>query len=625
MFAEFHFLRPYWFLALIPLALLLWISYHAYRNDSGWQNVCDERLLPHLLMIHRSASQGWWVGLLGLGWLIAILALAGPTWTKQTQPVYSMQKGQVIVLDLSRSMGAADLKPTRLVRARFKVADILARSQEGQTGLVVFAGDAFVVSPLTQDATTISALLSALDPSIMPVQGSRADRGLLKAAELLQQAGFERGEILLVADGINGEPALAKARELGSEGFRVSVLAVGTQAGAPIPLPERGFLKDPSGNIVIPRTNLEALESLSREGGGRFALLSHDNSDLERLLVEPTHTLTEEVQGTDQETVVWREAGPWLVVGLLPLAALAFRRGWLLILLVLIMPHPSWALSWNDLWQRRDQQVNQALQQGDFERAANLATNPMQHGIAAYRQGRYDQAAAAFAQASGANAHYNRGNALARLNRFEEALTAYDAALAEKPNMPDAKANRDLVEELLRQQRQQAQEKNKDLNQNGQQAQDKDSSQNSQQENTAQQQQQPGQDQGNKNNPAQTKNNTQQASTNSQPSKNNQQSSEDAQKSPTAPQTSSDNSKKNPPQTANQPEQQMPEPRDARQNDALAQRESEADLTRAEGQQMMEQWLRRIPDDPGGLLRRKFLYQYQRRSEQAISRSEEAW
>jgi Ca-activated chloride channel family protein len=613
MFADFHFLRPYWFLALIPLTLLLWVSYQAYRNDSGWQNVCDRRLLPYLLMIHRSAGQGWWVRLLGLGWLMAILALAGPTWSQQTQPVYSMQKGRMIVLDLSRSMNAADVTPTRLARARFKVADILARSQEGQTGLVVFAGDAFMVSPLTQDAATITALLPALDPTIMPVQGSRADLGLRKAAELLQQAGFKQGQILLVADGTNGEPALSTVRQLRGEGFRISVLAVGSQAGAPIPLPEGGFLKDANGDIVIPRTDLEAMESLSREGGGRYALLSSDNSDLEWLLTNPAHSLAEEVQGTDQETVVWQEVGPWLVLGLLPLAALAFRRGWLLILLVLIMPHPSWALNWGDLWQRRDQQVDRALQQGDFDRAATLATDPMQRGIAAYRQGRYDQAAAAFAQAPGANAHYNRGNALARINRFEEALAAYDAALAENPAMQDAKANRDLVEELLRQQRQQVQQK--------------DSAQDGQQKNASQQQQgQQGNQQGQtqaQSNPSQTQKKTQQASADPQTSNNGQQSAEADQQPSSNSQTSSDASKKKTDQATNQPQQQTAESGDTRQNDVLTQ--TEQDLTQTEGQQMLEQWLRRIPDDPGGLLREKFLYQYQRRSAQGSDQSGEAW
>lgn len=612
MFAEFHFLRPYWFLALIPLALLLWMSYQAYRNDSGWQNVCDRRLLPYLLMIHRSASQVWWVGLLGLGWLVTILALAGPTWSKQTQPVFSMQKAQMIVLDLSRSMGAADLKPTRLMRARFKVADILAHSQEGQTGLVVFAGDAFVVSPLTQDAATITALLPALDPAIMPVQGSRADLGLRKAAELLQQAGFKQGEILLVADGINGESTLTTARQLRNEGFRVSVLAVGTQEGAPIPVTEGGFLKDSNGNIVIPRADFEAMESLSREGGGRYALLSNDNSDLDWLLMKPVPTLAEEVQGTDQETVVWREFGPWLVVGLLPMAALAFRRGWLLILPVFVMPHPSWALSWDDLWQRRDQQVDQALRQGDFDRAANLATDPMQRGIAAYRQGRYDQAASAFAQASGANAYYNRGNALARLNRFEEALAAYNAALAEDRDMQDAKANRDLVKELLRQRRQQTQQQ--------------DSNKDSAQENNSRKQQvqqakQQDQEQA-QSKPLQTKNDTQQASIDPH----NQNPSEATQKPSSESQSSLDASQQKPHQAANQPEQQTIKPKESQQNGTLAQSESDKDLTQAEGQQMMEQWLRRIPDDPGGLLRRKFLYQYQRRNEQGrVDQSEKAW
>lgn len=603
MLAELHFLRPYWLLALFPLGALLWWSYRAQADDSGWQRVCDARFLPYLLRSRQSSGHRLWLGFLGLGWLLTVLALAGPSWSKQPQPVYSAQNARVIVLDLSRSMLAADLEPTRLTRARFKIADILARSGEGQTGLVVFAGDAFVVSPLTQDAATISALLSALDPSIMPVQGSRVDLGLNKAVELLQQAGFKQGEILVVADGINGESAFAAARRVGAEGFRVAVLAVGTPEGAPIPLPEGGFLKDAAGDIVVPRLQPEIMQRLAAAGGGRYAAYSVDSGDLDWLLQNPGAAFADNLKSTDQQATQWREQGPWLVLVLVPLAALAFRQGWVLLLLLLIMPPPGWALSWADLWQRRDQQVAEALRRGDFNRAALLAQDPMQRGIAHYRRGDYGKAAQAFAQASSADAHYNRGNALAHLNRFEEALAAYDAALAQQPDMEDAKANRALIEALLRQQPP---------------PNNSDSSQSSQREQADPQAE---------NNPQRGQ---QSAPKQSAEQRERQAAQGGSLDSPPSTQPEDDPSSQAGEKNLTQKQAAEPQtPGAGPQDGAEAQTQGQARLEEddrqdAQQQQAMEQWLRRIPDDPGGLLRRKFLYQYQRRNQQNTA-TEEVW
>ena len=179
----FHFLQPLWLLAVLPMLALLWGLARPGRADNPWRRIVDAQLLP-LLMAGRTGSAGrgalW---LLAAGWLIAVLALANPAWERQPRPVFQTTAARVIVLDLSRSMTAPDLQPSRLARARYKVEDMLNRMGEGQTGLVVFAGDAFTVSPLTRDVNTIRALLKALDTGIMPAQGSRADLGLLKADE----------------------------------------------------------------------------------------------------------------------------------------------------------------------------------------------------------------------------------------------------------------------------------------------------------------------------------------------------------------------------------------------------------------------------------------------------------
>ena len=190
MLETFHFLQPDWFYMLIPLAGILFFLMKPGRSASNpWLKVIDKDLMPWLRVKSSGRNSRYFVWLLALGWIISVIALANPVWEKLPQPVFQTDQARVIVLDLSLSMNTTDLKPARIERARFKISDILAQQQEGVIGLVVFAGDAFVVSPLTRDGETIAAQLQALKPGIMPVQGSRADLGLLKAGELLKQAG----------------------------------------------------------------------------------------------------------------------------------------------------------------------------------------------------------------------------------------------------------------------------------------------------------------------------------------------------------------------------------------------------------------------------------------------------
>ena len=180
--ADFHFIRPFWLLALLP-TLGLWIWLRRRKLSQGvWHTVCDAELLPYLLQdSHAKQSQGR----LALGaclTFLAIVALAGPTWQRIPMPVFRNASAWVIVLDLSASMDAEDIKPNRLTLARYKIADILKQRKDGQTALIVYAGDAFTVTPLTDDTETIANQLSALNTDIMPEAGSNSAQALAKAA-----------------------------------------------------------------------------------------------------------------------------------------------------------------------------------------------------------------------------------------------------------------------------------------------------------------------------------------------------------------------------------------------------------------------------------------------------------
>jgi Ca-activated chloride channel family protein len=471
---------------------------------------------------------------------------------------------------------------------------------------VVFAGNAFVVTPLTSDVETIRALLSPLEPALMPSQGSRVDLGLQKAGHLLRQAGLRRGDILLVTDGYDGQRALDAAAELQQQGYRVSVLGVGTDAGAPIPVSGGGFLRDSRGEIVIPSLDQSALQALAAAGDGGYATISNSDADIKRLLITSAPGLDEVVASNDHSTDVWRSNGSVIILMLLPLAALAFRRGWLLMALVTIsatisMPQPAMAIGWEDLWLRADQQAARALQAGDPDQAARLATDPALRGTAAYQAGDYEQAVDAFTGSSGIDADYNQGNALAKLERYEEAIAAYDRALATRPGMADAEHNKAEVERLLEKEQQKEEKSQKDQK--------------------GQKDKQGQQDQKDREDEAGEQGADQQSSTDGgeQDASAAEQGEQQEEAAGEQQQSADEEGAEAEQQSAQQDGEDGKEPGEQPAETA------EANPLDSEEKQAAEQWLRRIPDDPGGLLRRKFLYQYRQQAQGADADDQQAW
>lgn len=325
----FHFIRPYWFLAIIPMAIMLWTLRKHLTAGDNWQKVIDKHLLPHLLLSNSKSRNYWPLYLISLIWFIAIFSMAGPTWSKKPQPVYRSQVAKLILLDLSPSMLAQDLKPSRIARARYKIMDILKGYPEGQTGMAVFSSEAYTVSPLTNDTRTIAAMVPVLSPKIMPAIGINMGTGLKKAEKLLQQANAKTGTIILITDSIPSAATFAEARKIHRAGYKISVLAVGTKAGAPIPNANGGFITQ-QGKTYIAKLNIKALEKLARVGGGRFSSFSNSDKDI-TYLMQPSlaeHSLAK-AKKTDANTDLWKDQGRWFLLLLLPLMLLLFRRGWL--------------------------------------------------------------------------------------------------------------------------------------------------------------------------------------------------------------------------------------------------------------------------------------------------------
>ncbi len=453
--SEFHFLRPAWFLALVPALVLLGLLWRRRGPAANWQGIVSPALLPHLLLETEMTLRRLPLLALGLGWLLAVTALAGPTWERQPQPVYSAPADRVIVLDMSPSMGATDLRPDRLTRARLSIRNFLSQVQEGRTALVVFGAEQHVVTPLTDDVATIEALLPALTPDILPAPGDFGGGALRTAGELLQRVGSQRGEVLLFSDGVD-DPAdsLEAIQELRSRGTGISVVGVGTVNGAPLPGTAGGFETAPGGGVRLARLDESSLAALASAGGGRYLRLGEGavtallDQAVDR---DPAHAVAGQ-QGLQR----WVEKGPWLMLPLLLIAAVGFRRGWLAVLVVLLVPPHVQAFDWTDLWQRPDQQASRLLEQGEAAAAAERFVDSQWRAMARYQAGDYAAAAEEF-DGENADSRYNRGNALARAGRLQEALAAYDQALQKQPGHKDARFNRELVEELMRQQEQSSQ------------------------------------------------------------------------------------------------------------------------------------------------------------------------
>ncbi|WP_020483986.1 vWA domain-containing protein [Methylomonas sp. MK1] len=594
-FADFHFLRPWWLLAVLPAALFLILLVRHRHGRGNWSEVCDAELLPFILQDKPlQQSRG---NLFGAGFaaLLTIVALAGPTWQRLPGPAFRNDAALVIALDLSKSMDAADIKPSRIGKARYKIADLLKQRKDGQTALLVYGGDAFTVTPLTNDTATIDSQLAALTTDIMPSPGSNTGVALNAAVALLRQAGLVKGHILLVTDGADADVAEQAEHWLGD--YRLSVLAMGTPEGAPIQLQGAGFLKDSNGAIVVAKLDEAALSTLAQHGRGIYQPVTANDADVENLgrLFNSADTGGENL---DSNLLLqqWDEKGPWLLLLVLPWAALQFRKGLLLALLCLLpLPKNSYALDWQSLWQTPDQRAKQAFEQQQYQQAAEQFDNPDWRAAAQYKAGQYQEAAETLKNTQSAEGHYNRGNALAKAGQLQEAVQAYQQALQLDPKHQDAKYNKELVEKKLKEQEQQNQQ---DQNQQDEQKQDKQKSSDQQQK---QQQQDGKSDQDDKDSQQEQK-------------------PQDQQKAD-AKQDAEQNKAKEDQQSEAEAKQQA-EPQPPKQEPTDQEKAAQA-TEKNETERANEQLLKRIPDEPTGLLKRKFKYQYGQRNR--ANQSGPAW
>lgn len=576
-----HFIRPDWLWALLLLPAALLGAWYRRRRRGDWRSAVDAHLLPHLLVGGGRRGIGGWLALLA-GLLLAVLALAGPSWRQVEQPLWESKTPLVVVLDLSSRTGAADLPPSRLLQVRAKLAMLLRERRGGGVALVAYADEPFTVAPLTDDAANVALFLDALAPDIMPVDGQRADRALEWAGDLLHQASAREGVILLVSDHADAA-AQAEAARLRAAGHRVSAMGLGTPVGA--------AYQDREGRIGQARLDEGSLRALAAAGGGNYARLSANDADLQLLgVLRPQAADGERPgRGTDR---TWQDEGYWLLPPLMLVALLAFRRrrqalAAVVLCLWLPLALPAQAAENGGWWQRADQRDHQRLAEG----------------VEAYRKGDFATAQRRFEGIDNEQGWYNLGNALARQGRYDEAIAAYDRALEQRPDMADAKANRAAVDAARRRQPPP-----------GQQGGGKQDKPDTQQGKPAPGQQSPGQ--------------SQDGRSQDSPSQQGQSPSQQKDAQPPQPgqgQPSADARQKGPQAEDAQGQQQADQAQRERMAEAMrrqqggdgdpAERAAQAAMSpqERERRQAIEAWMQRVPDEPGDLLKAKFQLEYERR------------
>ena len=612
--SQFHFLRPIWLVGILSLPFIWWLLVKRQRAGSEWSKVIAPELLVHLTP-QDSNNEGQKQNRLA-PWLVIVtvflmsVSMAGPSWQKLPAPVSQIEDNMVVILDLSISMFATDQKPNRLVKAKQKLRDLLKLRTEGNTALVAFSGDAHVVTPLTDDVRTITANLPALEPGLLPVIGSRPDLAVDESIALLQQAGATNGRIVLITDGVANHQTERIEDSLKKTPYALSVLGIGTQLGGPINFNNQ-LMKDNNGSVIIPKVDFNELRTLAQNNGGVFAKSRLDDQDLKILDIEGTalKQSIEEAQKDDASRTfdIWDDAGVYLVWLILPLCLIAHRQGALLLLLIALVPLKDLRAEepeqkdrslWSKLWQTNDQYAQQQMDQGNIESAAAFFDATDRKGFAQFRSGNFEAAAQSYSQSENAEAKYNEGNALAHARDFEAALEAYEKVLEELPEHENAAFNKKLIEDFLK-------------NQPPQDSSQSDSSQDQQNQNSQSQDQQSPDGSESDQNSSQDQNSQNESSEdqNSQEQQSQEQNSQQKAEEQTPEQSEKDN------QLAQEQQQENDE---SGEEERLEQ--TPMDKLSQEEKQSYEQWMRRVPDDPGGLLRRKF--QEQSRSRNRIDTEE---
>jgi Ca-activated chloride channel family protein len=297
---DFHFLRPWWLLVLVPCLLLVWGIRHWQDASRAWRGIIAPHLLPYLLSGENAPSRFSPLLLIALGWIISVIAIAGPSWRREPAPFADDTAALAIVIKVTPSMMTEDVQPGRLARGVQKIHDLLGKRRGAKTALIAYAGSAHVVMPMTTDEGVVNTFAQALDPKVMPVDGDVAEAAFQLADESLAGAGS--GSILWITDSIAPEQSGTLALWRKKSHTPVRLLAP-----------------------LLAGEELRKLRDGARVADASIVQLSADDADVDALARAAKFATAT----TDELSNRWQENGYWLTSLLALLLLMFFRKGWM--------------------------------------------------------------------------------------------------------------------------------------------------------------------------------------------------------------------------------------------------------------------------------------------------------
>ena len=548
---NFHFLRP-WLLVLLLIPFLLYrCCYNRLNTVSSWEKVCDKKLLDFLLIKGSSLQRRMIFYLCGFGLFVTVIAAAGPCWIKQEAESLVPENPIMLMLNLSSDMMEKDVTPDRLSRAKYALSDLLSDVKSAQKGLIVYAGEPFLIAPITEDSQLINNLLPSIDFTIMPENGDRLNLAIDLATESLQNGGWTQGQIVVFTSdvGQNFAQALRQASSVAADGYSLNVVNVGAKEN-------------------------EKLKQIADKGNGNYYNIGQIN-----LLAQKLQNLqADKMKASQNKITQWLDEGYYLSLIPLLCCLYLFRRGILCVLFLLSISFPASA----GFFLNDNQEGLRAFNRQDYQAAAQSFKEPAWQASSYYRLQDYEKAYQKFSTFEDTENLYNQGNALAKMGKIEEAIKKYEDVLAQNPNHEDAKFNLEYLKQQQNNSSSSSNNEDQDDNEQNQSEQEKSSSQSSENDQSDEQQQNAQSDQ--------EKQQEQDQNASSQPNQA-EQSEEEQQKNQSNTEQQNEVG-----QAQNQQDEQQENSESTLQN-------NDGDNKYDEEVQAREMQYREIPEDPGGLLR----------------------
>ncbi len=463
--SHLHFTYPLWLWGFVVIPFVGMIFFLFYRKQAAFHQLekfIDKHLLPYLLVNKGNQKRSPWKSLLlwSVAWSCLTLALAGPRWSFREIETFSRDQSLVILLDLSESMNATDIKPSRLVRAKQKIEDVINLSKGVKIGLIAFAADPHMIAPLTDDKETIHHLLPPLETDLAYIQGSRLSSALEMASNMLEAEPGHNKALLIISDGgFEDASAIKTVKKLADQGLVIHAMGAGTADGAFL-LDHKGNIIKKNGSPMISKLQKETLNEISIAGNGRY-LEMHYSDQEEKMILQELEKRADMQMKLGQKHQLWDEHFYLFILPALPIILWWLRRGYLFAMFLMILT-PTLTIeasSIGNYFKNSEELGKQAMEQDDYETACHTFQDSYRKGVAYYRAGQFAEAEKMFQQCSreevAASAAYNLGNALVQQQKLKEAIAAYEDVLKKWPDHTKAKENLELVKQMLEQQKQQ--------------------------------------------------------------------------------------------------------------------------------------------------------------------------